>query len=106
VAVILLPDAQDDLLSLQDYMLAKWGEALWLKAEDEIFEKLTAVDNGQFNGTPVKELAAIGIFDYANVLTSHHRIVYKKIKSRTYVYLFAGQQQDFQSLLLKRLFSR
>ena len=106
MAVILLPDAQEDLLSLQDYMLAKWGEAVWLKAEDEIFEKLTAVDTGQFNGTPVKELASIGIFDYANVLTSHHRIVYKKMKSKTYVYLLAGQQQDFQTLLLKRLFSR
>ena len=106
MAVILLPDAQEDLLSLQDYMLAKWGEAIWLKAEDEIFDKLTAIDTGQFKGTPVKELASIGIFDYQHVLTSHHRIVYKKLKSRTYIYLFAGQQQDFQTLLLKRLFSR
>lgn len=36
MAVIILPDAQADLLSLQDYMLYKWGEAAWLKAEDEI----------------------------------------------------------------------
>jgi plasmid stabilization system protein ParE len=106
VAVVVLPDAQEDLLSLQDYMLAKWGEVLWLKAEDEIFDKLIAIDTGRFSGTPVKELASVGIFDYETVLTSHHRIVYKKVDASTYVYLVAGQQQDFQTLLLKRLFSR
>jgi hypothetical protein len=94
------------LLSLQDYRLTKWGVALWLKAEEEIFEKLTAIDTGHFNGTPVTDLAFIGIFDYDNVLTSHHRIVYKKMKSKTYGYLLAEQQQDFQTLLMKRLFSR
>jgi len=40
MAVIILPDAQEDLPSLQEYMLDKWGEAEWLKAEDEIFDKL------------------------------------------------------------------
>ena len=40
MAVVILPDAQDDLLSLQEYMLDKWGEIEWLKAEDEIFKSL------------------------------------------------------------------
>ena len=43
MAVIVLPDAQGDLLSLQGYMLDTWGEAAWVKAEDEIFEKLENV---------------------------------------------------------------
>ena len=49
MAVIILPDAQEDLLSLQEYMLGKWSEADWLKAEGEIFEKLALVDTGVFN---------------------------------------------------------
>jgi hypothetical protein len=106
VAVIVLPDAQDDLVSLQDYMLQKWGEALWLEADAEIFEKMTEVDVGHFSGTPAKELAPIGVFDYKNVLTSHHRIVYKQVNAHTSVYLVAAQKQDFQTLLLRRLFSR
>ena len=32
-------------------MLEKWSEASWLKAEDEIFDKLAKVDAGLFNGT-------------------------------------------------------
>ena len=97
---------QADLLSLQDYMLQKWGEALWLKAQDEIFEKMMAIDAVRFKGVPVKDLASIGISDYKNAQSSHHRIVYKQVNADTYIYLVANQKQDFQSLLTQRLFSR
>jgi len=106
MAVIILPDAQSDLLSLQDYMLDKWGEVAWLKAEDEIFEKLEKVDSGIFNGTPVQELASVGILDYQNVYTSHHKLVYRRIGNDTYVYLIAEHRQDYPTILPKRLLSR
>ncbi|MBF1165649.1 MAG: type II toxin-antitoxin system RelE/ParE family toxin [Dechloromonas agitata] len=106
MAVIILPDAQADLLSLQDYMLDKWGEALWLKAEDEIFDKLEKVDAGVFKGTPVQELASVGILDYQNVYTSHHKLVYRKIGDDIYVYLIAGHRQDYPTILARRLLTR
>jgi toxin ParE1/3/4 len=103
VAVIVLPDAQDDLLSLQEYMLDKWSEADWLKAEDEIFEKLATVDTGLLEGAPVQELASVGIVEYRNIFTSHHKLVYRRIEGDTYVYVIAGHRQDFPTLLMKRL---
>ncbi|WP_211460824.1 type II toxin-antitoxin system RelE/ParE family toxin [Collimonas silvisoli] len=106
MAVIILPDAQEDLLSLQEYMLDKWGEAEWLKAEDEIFEKLGKVDAESFPGTAVKELASVGIFDYQNVFTSHHKLIYRRIDGDTYVYVVAGHRQDFPTLLMKRLLKK
>ena len=106
MAVIILPDAQADLLSLQDYMLDKWGEVAWLKAEDEVFEKLEKVVSGIFSGTPVQELALVGILDYQNVQTSHHKLVYRRIGNDTYVYLIAGHRQDYPTVLTKRLLSR
>ncbi len=103
MAVIILPDAQQDLLSLQEYMLDKWSEADWLNAEDEIFEKLTLVDTGFLTGAPVQELASVGIFEYQNVFTSHHKLVYRRIDGDTYVDTVAGHRQDFPTLLMKRL---
>ncbi len=103
MAVIILPDAQDDLLSLQEYMLDKWGEESWLKAEDEIFDKLAKVDSGFLNGTPVQALVLVGILDYQNVYTSHHKLVYRRIAYDTYLYVVAGHRQDFSTLLIKRL---
>ncbi len=103
MAVIILPDAQEDLLSLQEYMLDKWSEADWLKAEDEIFEKLVLVDTGFLTGAYVQELAEVGIFKYQNVFTSHHKLVYRRINEDVYVYAIAAHRQDFPALLMKRL---
>ena len=103
MAVIILPDAQEDMLSLQEYMLDKWNEAGWLKAEDEIFEKLALVDTGFLTGAPVQDLASVGIFEYQNVFTSHHKLVYRRINADVYVYIIAAHRQDFPALLMKRL---
>ena len=103
MAVIILPAAQDDLLSLQAYLLDKWSEADWLKAEDEIFEKLALVDTGFLTGAPIQELASVGIFEYQNVFTSHHKLVFRRINSDVYVYAAAAHRQDFPTLLMKRL---
>jgi len=103
MAVFILPDAQEDLLSLQEYMQGKWSEADWLKAEDEIFEKLTLVDTGFLTGAPVQELASVGVFEYQNVFISHHKLVYRRINADVYVYALAAYRQDFPTLLMKRL---
>ncbi len=103
MAVTILPDAQEDLFSLQQYMLDKWSEADWLKAEDEIFEKLVLVDTGLLTGASVQELASVGIFEYRNVFTSHHKLVYRRINADIYVYAIASHRQNFQTLLMKRL---
>jgi plasmid stabilization system protein ParE len=103
MAIVILPDAQDDLLSLQEYMLDQWSVSAWLKAEDEIFEKLATLDSGLLTGAPVQELASIGIFEYQHVFTSHHKLVYRRIDGDIYVYAIAGHRQDFPTLLMKRL---
>lgn len=106
MSIVFLPDALDDLLALQDYMLDRWTEALWLKAEDEIFAKLTELESGLLSGASVPAFAAVGISDYKTILTSHHRILYQTIEDKLFVYAVAGHQQDFQTLLMQRLFKR
>lgn len=103
MAIIILPDAQEDLLSLQEYMQGKKSETDWLHAENEIFEKLVLVDTGLLTGSPVQELACVGIFEYQNVFTSHHKLVYRRINGDVYVYVMAGHRQDYPTLLMKRL---
>jgi plasmid stabilization system protein ParE len=103
MAVFILPDAQEDLLSLQEYILDKWSEANWQNAEDAMFDKLALVDTGFLTGAPVPELASVGIFEYRNIFTSHHKLVYRRINADVYVYALAAHRQDFPTLLMKRL---
>lgn len=106
MAIVILPDAQADQLDLQDYMLERWTPELWQAAEDDIFAQLAQVDSGFITGPVVPLLAGVGITDYRTVLSSHHRILYRQIDGDTVVYAVAGQVQDFQTLLLRRLFRR
>jgi toxin ParE1/3/4 len=106
MAIVILPDAQADLLSLQAYMLDKWSEADWLKAEDEIFDKLTWVDTDVLAGAPAQELASVGMFEYGQVFTSHHKLGYRRVDGCTHVYAIAGHRQDFPTLLMQRLLRR
>ncbi|MDG5974449.1 plasmid stabilization system protein [Hydrogenophaga taeniospiralis CCUG 15921] len=106
MAIVILPDAQADLLDLQDYMLERWTPELWIAAEQDIFDQLAQVDTGFITGPVIPLLASVGMTDYRTILSSHHRILYRQIDGNTYVYAVAGQTQDFQTLLLKRLFKR
>lgn len=103
MAVIILPDAQDDFLALQEYMFDHWSESDWLRAEDEIFQKLSLVDSGLLTGAPVPELASVGILEYQYLFTSHHKLVYRRVDRDVYVYAIAGHRQDFPTLLMRRL---
>jgi len=106
MAIVILPDAQADLLDLQDYMLERWTPELWLAAEEDIFAQLAQVDSGFIAGPVIPLLASVGMTDYRTILSSHHRILYRQTDGNTYVYAVAGQTQDFQALLLRRLFRR
>jgi hypothetical protein len=64
------------------------------------------VDSGFITGPVVPMLASVGITDYRTVLSSHHRILCRQVDGDTLVYAVAGQMQDFQTLLLRRLFGR
>ena len=106
MAIIVLPDAQEDLLWLQTYMFDRWSEDEWVQAENEIFDKLALVDSGLLSGACVQELASIGIFEYESVLTSHHRLVYRRINADVYLYAIASHRQNYPTLLMRRLLKR
>jgi len=106
MAIVILPDAQTDLLDLQDTMLQRWTPGLWQAAEDDIFAQLAQVDSGFINGPVVHLLASVGMMDYRTIVSSHHRILYRQIDGDTVVYAVARQMQDSQTLLLRRLFRR
>jgi hypothetical protein len=53
MAIVILPDAQADLLNLldlQDTMLQRWTPELWLAAEDDIFAQFAQVESGFITG--------------------------------------------------------
>jgi plasmid stabilization system protein ParE len=76
MAIRFLPDAVSDLRALQTHLLRHPNESVWIEAETDLFEKLTHGDDGRLIGAVVPELISIGILDYRQVTTPHHRLLY------------------------------
>lgn len=87
-------------------MIKKWNIPMWVDAKREIFARIEDIQSGKLNGFQIPELASLGIDTYQQTLTSHHRIVYEKEHHKLAVYIVAGQQQDFKSLLQRRILNR
>ena len=79
---------------------------MWMDAKREIFTRFEDIQSGRLNGFQIPELASLGIDTYQQTLSSHHRIVYEKERQNLLVYKVAGQQQDFKSLLQRRILNR
>jgi plasmid stabilization system protein ParE len=106
MAAIILPGAQDDLFELRRYMLSRWNAAAWDKAEEEIFDRFSAVDAKPNLGKMVPELIELGVMNYFQTLTSHHKIVYEPVNRKTYIHIVANFSQDFQTVLKRRVLTR
>lgn len=56
-------------------------------------------------GTYPKELAALGIKEYRQVLFKPYRVIYRVSENNVIIYLIADGRRDMQSLLARRLLS-
>jgi toxin ParE1/3/4 len=100
--ITILSQAQRDLFKTKAYVQKNWGEAMWTKAEDEIFSAFARAQASPLYGNVVPELGLVNILSYRQILTSHHKIVYETDDGDIFIHIVAGFKQDFQALLKQR----
>lgn len=101
--VFLTRGAERDLEELHRYIEASDSRA---RADDLLDQLLGAVETlASFpeRGHVPRELEAVGIREYRQLLLGPYRIIYRVVRSRTYIYLIADGRRDMQSLLERRL---
>lgn len=101
--VLLTEDANRDLEDIYSYVadhdsLGKAEDLL--KRIADVVENLSNYPN---RGSYPKELSALGIREYRQLIFKPYRIIYRIIARRVYVYLIADGRRDFQTLLARRL---
>ena len=102
-SVLLTRGAERDLESIYDYLAehrsAEEAEALL----EAILDKVGALENYPGRGSVPKELAALGISEFRQLLHRHYRLIYRVIGSNVFVTLIADGRRDMQALLERRL---
>lgn len=104
-AVLLTAGAEHDLEAIYDHIAAADGQA---KA-DQVLQQLLDI-SGRVAAFPErgaypKELLALGIREYRQVLFKPYRVIYRVLGQRVVISLIADGRRDMQALLARRLLS-
>jgi toxin ParE1/3/4 len=104
-SVVLTAGAERDLASIHEYVAEVKSE----KAADRVLDRLLEVGQrlSAFpeRGSHPRELLALGIRDYRQVMMKPHRVVYRVLDDHVVIMLIADERRDMQTLLARRLLS-
>jgi toxin ParE1/3/4 len=101
--VFLTEDASRDLEELYDYVEPRDAPGKADYVLDQIESVLsTLTENPERGGCP-KELLAVGLREYREIVFKPYRIIYRIMGDKVYVMVIADGRRDMQSLLQRRL---
>ena len=104
--VYIISDAEEDILSIYQYVLmddsAKSAEFLLSKIE----EKCMSLREYSNRGHVPPELERMGVFNYREIHFKPYRIIYEVIESNVFVHCVLDGRRSLQELLEMRLLKR
>ncbi|MFH1149939.1 MAG: type II toxin-antitoxin system RelE/ParE family toxin [Actinomycetota bacterium] len=102
-SVLLTADAKHDLEDICDYIEGHEGPERTHRVLQRLEEAFTSLSENPERGNYPRELSAIGIRQFRQLMLKPYRIVYQVIEDRVYVMLVADGRRDMQTLLQRRL---
>jgi toxin ParE1/3/4 len=100
--VELTTSAFEDLRELYDFIAEDSPQAAE-RLLTAIERRITSLGEFPERGSPPRELLALGIREYRQVIEPPVRILYRRHDERIIVYLIAHERRDMQRLLTRRL---
>ncbi len=104
--VRLTQGAEDDLESLNDYLVAHRGADTAESLLASLLAKADTLERFPNRGGVPTELDRLGIHAFRQLVHPPYRIVYRVIDQEVFVLLIADGRRDMQALLERRLLGR
>lgn len=101
--VLLTEGAEQDLVSLYDYIAEFDGVASANHVLDRLMEVVGGLAEFPERGSHPRELMALGIKDYRQTAFKPYRVIYRVLGSQAVIYLIVDGRRDMQSVLARRL---
>ncbi|PPD05707.1 MAG: addiction module toxin RelE [Methylobacter sp.] len=103
VPVLLAEPAVSDLLSINDYYLTEVSDTTAARIIDNLEAAVNSLSELNERGSIPKELLALGIHQYRQLIVKPYRIVYEKLPDQIIVHAVLDGRRDMQTLLMARL---
>lgn len=104
--VELTQGAEDDLEAIHAYL----AEHRSMDAAESLLyaflEKISTLERYPDRGSVPKELEALGVREFRQILLDPYRLIYRVISSKVVILVIADGRRDMQALLERRLLGR
>jgi len=104
--VELTEGAEADLEALHDYITEYRSRGQADELLDALLERIDTLERFPERGAVPKELAALGITEFRQLLLPPYRLIYRVMATAVFVSVIADGRRDMQALLQRRLLSR
>lgn len=104
--VELTQGAQDDLEGIHTYLSAHRSREAAEALLNAFLETIETLEGYPERGSFPKELEAIGIREFRQILLDPYRLIYRVIGSKVFILVIADDRRDMQALLERRLLGR
>jgi plasmid stabilization system protein ParE len=104
--VLMLDDAEQDLLGIHAYIQNRFSAALANEIYDAMREAILMLEDNPYLGTVIPQLAKLSMSNYRHmVVMQKNRVVYELDQKNEliYVYLICNERQDYDTVLRQRL---
>ena len=101
--VVLTRGAEDDLEAIHRYLAENRGSDDADALLDAFLDKIAALERYPLRGSVPKELDALGIREFRQVLLDPYRLIYRVLGSKVFILLIADGRRDMHALLERRL---
>ena len=101
--VLLTEDAAGDLDELYDYIAMNDAPERADYVLEQIERAFCSLSESPERGASPKELLALGIREYREILFKPYRIIHRVLDNNVYVLLIVDGRRDMQALLERRL---
>jgi toxin ParE1/3/4 len=105
-AVELTRGAEGDLEAVHHYLAEHRSPETADALLDAVLDKFATLERYPLRGGVPKELDALGIREFRQVLLDPYRLIYRVVGSTVFILLIADGRRDMQALLERRLLGR
>ncbi|WP_454884296.1 type II toxin-antitoxin system RelE/ParE family toxin [Sphingomonas oryzagri] len=94
--------AEDDLVAIHGYMAGNRSVDDADALLDEFLTSIETLERFPHRGSIPKELDALGMREFRQILLRHFRVIYRVMDTRVSVIVIADGRRDMQALLERR----
>lgn len=104
--VELTQGAEDDLEAIHGYLAEHRSMEAAESLLDAFLEKISTLERYPERGSVPKELEALGVREFRQILLDPYRLIYRVTGGKVVILVIADGRRDMQALLERRLLGR